>query len=203
MSWRARSLGSVSEQQPEVASASDVEVPGDDAVEGAAAENGRPAGNRRLVILTFAIAAFVVVADQVTKLLAIRFLEGQEPIELLGGLVTLTFLRNPGAAFSIGTGYTFIFTAIAITVAVVIVRSSRKLGSVGWAIAFGGLLGGAIGNLLDRLFREPGFFQGHVVDWITFPNFAVFNLADSAIVCSAVLMVLLALRGIEIDGSRA
>lgn len=186
-----------------MSSASDVEVPGDDAAEGAAAASGRPAGNRRLVILTFGIAAFVVVADQVTKLLAIRFLEGQDPIELLGGLVTLTFLRNPGAAFSIGTGYTFIFTAIAITVAVVIVRSSRKLGSVGWAIAFGGLLGGAIGNLIDRLFREPGFFQGHVVDWITFPNFAVFNLADSAIVCSAVLMVLLALRGIEIDGSRA
>jgi signal peptidase II len=192
----------VSEQQPEVTSTSDVEVPAYDALEGPAAANGRPAGNRRLVILTFGIAAFVVVADQVSKLLAIRFLEGQEPVELLGGLVTLTFLRNPGAAFSIGTGYTFIFTAIAITVAVVIVRSSRKLGSVGWAIAFGGLLGGAIGNLLDRLFREPGFFQGHVVDWITFPNFAVFNLADSAIVCSAVLMVLLALRGIEIDGSR-
>ena len=193
----------MNEQQPEVASGSDVEVPGDESVEGAVTENGRPAGNRRLVILTFAIAAFVVVADQVSKMLAIRYLEGQDPVELLGGLVTLTFLRNPGAAFSLGTGYTFIFTAIAITVSVVIVRSSRKLGSIGWAIAFGGLLGGAIGNLLDRLFREPGFFQGHVVDWITFPNFAVFNLADSAIVCSAVLMVLLALRGIEIDGSRA
>jgi signal peptidase II len=193
----------VSEQQPEVSSASDVEDLGDDAVEGADAAVARPANNRRLVLLTFGIAAFVVVADQVTKLLAIRYLEGQDPVELLGGLVTLTFLRNPGAAFSIGTGYTFIFTAIAITVAVVIVRSSRKLGSVGWAVAFGGLLGGAIGNLIDRLFREPGFFQGHVVDWITFPNFAVFNLADSAIVGSAALMVLLALRGIEIDGSRA
>ena len=82
-------------------------------------------------------------------------------------------------------------------------RTSRRLGSAWWAVAFGGLLGGAIGNLLDRLFREPGFFQGHVVDWITFPNFAVFNLADSAIVCSSILMVLLALRGIEIDGSRS
>ena len=180
----------MSEQQPEVSSASDVEDLGDDAVEGADAAAARPANNRRLVLLTFGIAAFVVVADQVTKLLAIRYLEGQDPIELLGGLVTLTFLRNPGAAFSIGTGYTFIFTAIAITVAVVIVRSSRKLGSVGWAVAFGGLLGGAIGNLIDRLFREPGFFQGHVVDWITFPNFAVFNLADSFITIGAGAIIL-------------
>jgi signal peptidase II len=194
----------VSEQQPEAGvEASVPEDPTAGESGDSAAAPARPVGNRRLVRLTFGIAALVVVLDQVTKLLAIRYLEGQDPIELLGGLVTLTFLRNPGAAFSIGTGYTFIFTAIAITVAVVIVRSSRKLGSVGWAVAFGGLLGGAIGNLLDRLFREPGFFQGHVVDWITFPNFAVFNLADSAIVCSAVLMVLLALRGIEIDGSRA
>jgi signal peptidase II len=186
----------VSEQQPEAAYD---EAP--QAEDGAPA--ARPANNRRLVLLTFGIAAFVVLVDQLGKLWAIRTLEGHEPIELLGGLVTLTFLRNPGAAFSIGTGYTFIFTAIAITVAVVIVRTSRRLGSAWWAVAFGGLLGGAIGNLLDRLFREPGFFQGHVVDWITFPNFAVFNLADSAIVCSSILMVLLALRGVEIDGSRA
>lgn len=200
----------VSEQQPEAAydeasragEASQVERV-DETAGDASAATGRPANNRRLVLLTFGIAAFVVVVDQLTKLWAIHRLEGQSPIELLGGLVTLTFLRNPGAAFSIGTGYTFIFTAIAITVAVVIVRTSRRLGSVWWAVAFGGLLGGAIGNLLDRLFREPGFFQGHVVDWITFPNFAVFNLADSAIVCSSILMVLLALRGVEIDGSRS
>ncbi len=86
---------------------------------------------------------------------------------------------------------------------VVIVRTSRKLGSLGWAIALGGLLGGAVGNLLDRIFREPGLLRGHVVDFIALPNFAVFNVADSAIVCSAVLMVLLALRGVEIDGRRS
>jgi signal peptidase II len=162
-----------------------------------------PRGNRHLVLLTFGIAAIVVLLDQVTKLLAIRNLEGQPPVELLGGLVTLTFLRNSGAAFSMGTSVTFVFTAIAITVIVVIVRTSRRLGSVAWAIALGGLLGGAVGNLLDRLFREPGFFQGHVVDWITFPHFAVFNLADASIVCSSVLMVLLAVRGVEIDGGRS
>ena len=162
-----------------------------------------PAGNRRLVRVTFSVAAAVVVLDQVTKFLAVRFLEGQPPVEVVGTWVRLLFLRNSGAAFSIGTGVTFIFSAIAVAVIVVIVRTSRKLGSLGWALALGGLLGGAVGNLLDRIFRDPGFLQGHVVDFIAVPNFAVFNLADSAIVCSAVLMVLLSLRGIEISGTRA
>jgi len=192
----------VDEQQPVDA---DVEAPapgtdGEGAAE--APPSADPVRNRHLVRLTFGIAIGVVLLDQLTKWLAVRYLEGQDPIELLGGLVTLTFLRNPGAAFSFGTGFTFVFTAIALGVSVFIVRKSRELGSVGWAIALGGLLGGAVGNLIDRVFRAPGLFQGHVVDFITFPNFAVFNLADSAIVCSSILMVLLALRGVELDGSR-
>ncbi|HSN07289.1 MAG TPA: signal peptidase II [Candidatus Angelobacter sp.] len=161
------------------------------------------AGNRHLVRVTFTVAALVVLVDQITKYLAVRNLEGRPPVEVIGTWVRFVFLRNSGAAFSFGESYTVIFTAIAITVVVVIVRTSRKLGSVGWAIALGGLLGGAVGNLLDRIFREPGLFRGHVVDFIAFPNFAVFNVADSAIVCSAVLMVLLALRGVEIDGRRS
>jgi signal peptidase II len=199
----------VDEQQQPVDAVAPV---GDDAaaapasVEAEAAEAVPPAAdrvrNRHLVRLTFGIAIGVVLLDQLTKWLAVRYLEGQDPIELLGGLVTLTFLRNPGAAFSFGTGFTFVFTAIALGVSIFIVRKSRELGSIGWAIALGGLLGGAVGNLIDRVFRAPGLFQGHVVDFITFPNFAVFNLADSAIVCSSILMVLLALRGIELDGSR-
>ena len=158
--------------------------------------------NRRLVAVTFGVAAAVIVLDQLTKFLAVRYLEDRPPVQVIGTWLQLEFLRNPGAAFSIGTGVTFVFTAIAITVAVVIVRTSRKLGSLGWAIALGGLLGGAIGNLLDRLFRDPGFLQGHVVDFIAVPHFAVFNVADSAIVCSSILMVLLAVRGVELDGSR-
>ncbi len=161
------------------------------------------AGNRRLVRVTFSVAAAVVLVDQVTKFLAVRYLEGQPPVEVLGSWVRLLFLRNPGAAFSIGTGVTFIFTAIAVAVIVVIVRTSRKLGSLGWAIALGGLLGGAIGNLLDRILRDPGFLQGHVVDFIALPNFAVFNIADASIVCSAILMVLLSVRGVELGGARA
>ena len=158
--------------------------------------------NGRLTAVTFGVAAFVVLLDQFTKYLAVTRLQGQPPVEVLGRWLQFTFLRNPGAAFSVGTSYTFVFTAIAVTVAVVIIRTSRNLGNMWWAVALGGLLGGAVGNLLDRLFREPGVLRGYVIDWIAFPNFPVFNIADSAIVCSSALMVLLAVRGINLDGSR-
>lgn len=161
-----------------------------------------PVRNSRLTKVTFGVAACVVLLDQFTKYLAVTYLQGQPPIDVIGRWLQLTFLRNPGAAFSVGTSYTFVFTAIAIAVAVVIIRTSRNLGNMWWAVALGGLLGGAIGNLLDRLFREPGFLRGYVIDWIAFPNFPVFNIADSAIVCSSALMVLLAVRGINLDGSR-
>jgi signal peptidase II len=88
-------------------------------------------------------------------------------------------------------------------VAIVIARTSRRLGSLGWAVALGGLLGGALGNLVDRLFRQPGPGRGYVVDWIALPNFPVFNVADMCIVGSATLMVILSLRGIEYDGSHS
>jgi len=161
-----------------------------------------PTRNARLTKVTFGVAACVVLLDQFTKYLAVTYLQGQPPVEVIGRWLQFTFLRNPGAAFSVGTSYTFVFTGIAIAVAVVIIRTSRNLGNIWWAIALGGLLGGAIGNLLDRLFREPGFLRGYVIDWIAFPNFPVFNIADSAIVCSSALMVLLAVRGINLDGSR-
>jgi signal peptidase II len=157
-----------------------------------------------------AVAFGVIVLDRLTKywiLTAIKpRIEGPEaindPIVLLGGLLKITFVRNTGAAFSMGTGMTWIFTVIAVVVAIVILRSSRKLGSIWWAVALGGLLGGALGNLIDRLTREPGFGRGYVVDWIQLPNFAVFNVADSAIVCSAILMVALSLFGVEFSGNR-
>ena len=97
---------------------------------------------------------------------------------------------------------TIVFTAIAVGVIVYILRTARNLRSIGWAITLGLLLGGATGNLLDRIFRAPGPFQGHVVDWIQLPDWPVFNLADSSIVCAGVLVVLLALRGIRLDGTR-
>lgn len=125
---------------------------------------------------------------------------GAGPIEVIGPFVRLTYAENTGAAFSMGTGYTWIFTAIAVVVVVIILRLSRSLGSLGWAIALGGLLGGSLGNLIDRLTRPPGPGSGYVVDFIAFPNFPVFNVADSAITCSAILMVVLSMRGIDYRG---
>ena len=149
------------------------------------------------------MAVFVLAADVVSKSIVVARMPGHAPIRLLGGLLTITLTRNGGAAFSIGTSMTIVFTAIAAGVIVYILRAARNLRSIGWAIALGLLLGGAAGNLLDRIFRAPGPFQGHVVDWIQLPHWPVFNLADSCIVCGGVLAVLLAIRGARIDGSVA
>ncbi len=148
------------------------------------------------------VALAVLLLDQMSKLLIVAQMADRQPIRLLGGLLILTYTRNSGAAFSLGTGFTLIFTAVAVAVVVVIIRSARRLYSVAWAVALGGLLGGALGNLTDRLLRAPGPGRGHVVDWIQLPHFAVFNLADSAISCSGVGMVLLTVLGREMDGSR-
>jgi signal peptidase II len=177
--------------------------------QGPAVEDGaapEPARRRTSLIVLASVAVGVIVVDQLTKHWVVstilpRLQSGEGPIELLGGFITLTYTENTGAAFSMGTGMTWVFTLIAVVVAVVILRSSRRLGSVWWAVALGGLLGGALGNLIDRLTREPGIGRGYVVDWIAFPHFAVFNIADSAIVCSAILMVALSIFGIEFNGS--
>ena len=161
---------------------------------------GQPRSRTRRVSLFAVVAVLVLVLDQVSKYLIVAHLADRAPIRLLGGLLTITYTRNAGAAFSLGTGFTFIFTAVALAVIVVIIRTARRLYSVAWAIALGALLGGAVGNLMDRLFRAPGPGRGHVVDWIQLPHFAVFNLADSAITCAAVGMVLLSLLGRDIDG---
>ena len=155
-----------------------------------------------LLWLVLAVALAVWIIDQVTKWLAVARLEGKAPIQLVGDWLTLDFLRNPGAAFSLGSGSTVLFTIVAVAVVVVILRVARRLRSVWWAIAFGALLGGALGNLTDRLTRAPGFPSGHVVDFISVKYFAVFNCADMAIVGSAVLMVVLSLLGVEFGGER-
>jgi signal peptidase II len=161
-----------------------------------------PAPARRLLPVVFGVALTVLALDVVTKLIVVRTLSGHPPIRLLDGFLTLLLLRNSGAAFSIGTSMTIVFTAIAAAVIVYILRAARKLRSLPWAITLGLLLGGATGNLADRIFRSPGLFRGDVVDWIELPHWPVFNLADSAIVCGGVLAVLLALRGVRLDGSR-
>ena len=146
------------------------------------------------------VAVLVLAADLASKAIVVATLSDRAPIRLLGGLLTLRETRNPGAAFSIGTSMTIVFTAIAVGVIVFIVRSARRIYSLPWAVALGLLLGGAMGNLTDRVLRSPGPFRGWVVDWIELPHWPVFNLADSAIVCGGVLMVLIAARGYRIDG---
>jgi signal peptidase II len=152
--------------------------------------------------LLAAIALLVVAVDVVTKLIAVAKLADRARVTVVPHVLWLTFTRNSGAAFSVGTGATWIFTAVAIAVVVVIVRTARSLTSLGWAVSLGLLLGGALGNLSDRIFREPGPLRGHVVDWIELPHWPIFNIADASIVVGGVLAVLLASRGIEIDGSK-
>jgi signal peptidase II len=157
--------------------------------------------------LLLALAAGVLLADLVSKLIVVATIEPGEDIRLLGGALYLTQLRNIGAAFSFAEGWTIVFSLVAVVVAVVIVRSARRLYSTGWAITLGLVLGGALGNLIDRIFRDPGFLRGGVVDFLSVfgPDgsvWPVFNVADSAIVCGGILGALLALRGIDFDGSR-
>jgi signal peptidase II len=153
------------------------------------------APRRRLSVLV-GVAAVVLAADLASKVAVVALLSGRPHVRLLGGVLTLMVTRNPGAAFGIGgPAVTVAFTAIAAGVAGTIARYSRRIGSIRWAVALGLLLGGAMGNLADRLFRFPGPLQGWVVDWIRFPHWPTFNIADSAITCGTLLVAVLAARG--------
>jgi signal peptidase II len=145
----------------------------------------------------------VLIADIITKAVVVATLSDRAPIKLLGGFLTFRVTRNPGAAFSLGPSLTVVFALIAVGVIVFILRTSRRIRSLAWAVTLGLLLGGATGNLTDRLFRNPGPFRGYVVDWIQIPHWPVFNIADSCIVCGGVLAVFLAVRGVRIDASAA
>jgi signal peptidase II len=163
----------------------------------------KAAGRPRVAVLA-AVAAVVLGLDVLSKALVVANLTEGEPVHLLGDIFEFTLLRNAGAAFSVGTGYTAVFTVLAIGVIVFVARTARRLRSTGYAVAFGLLLGGAAGNLGDRIFRSPGVFRGNVVDWIgVVPHYyPVFNIADSAICIAGALFVLLALRGVHMDGTR-
>jgi signal peptidase II len=161
-----------------------------------------PARRRSLTLGLAAIAVVTYVADQVSKAWAVASLTDEPPRSLVGTFLQLDLIRNPGAAFSVGTGSTWVLTLIAVVVLVVIVRTSRRLGSTGWAWALGLLLGGALGNLTDRIVREPGLGQGHVVDFLNYNDVFIGNVADIAIVSAAVLIGLLAVTGRGVDGTR-
>jgi signal peptidase II len=166
-------------------------------------------GFTRAAVATLGVTAVLaVLVDQVVKYLSTEHLTEGEPVRVLGGLIYLSLLRNGGAAFSLGSDYTWVFPVITLAVIGWIVWMTRKLRSVPWAISLGLVLGGALGNLSDRLFRAPGPFEGHVVDMISLftpygQGFAVFNIADSCLSVGVVLAVLLELTGRQRDGSRA
>jgi signal peptidase II len=157
--------------------------------------------------LFFGAALVALTADLVSKVLVVAHIEQTDPgIRLLGGALYLVQARNSGAAFSVGTGATVVLTGISIIVIAIVLRAARRLTSSGWAVALGLVLGGAMGNLVDRLLRSPSPGKGHVVDWISvLANdghvWPIFNLADSAIVTGAVLAVLLSLRGVEFSSA--
>jgi signal peptidase II len=158
---------------------------------------------RALVILAI-VALCVYLVDQMAKVLVVQNLfEGQQ-VQVLGQLLQFHFVKNPGAAFSIGSGSTWIFSIVGVGVLGFVIWYAPRIRSVAWAILFGLLLGGLLGNLTDRLFREPGFGVGHVVDFLQIPLLpAIFNLADVAIVSSMVLFLILTIRGVGLDGKRA
>jgi len=145
----------------------------------------------------------VLALDLASKVAVVANLEGRRPLELVGGLLTLRVIRNPGAAFGLGVGMTIVFSLVALAVVVAIIRLAPRLRSLSWAMALGLILGGAVGNLIDRLARAPGPLRGHVVDFLDVAGFPwIFNLADSAIVCGGALMVLASVRGIDYDATR-
>jgi signal peptidase II len=150
----------------------------------------------RALLLMAGVAVFVLAADQVSKALVLDHLPFGQSVRLLDGLITLRLTFNAGAAFGFGPSYTVVIALVACGVIAFVIRTARRLRSIAWSIALGLLLGGAAGNLSDRIFRAPGPFRGQVVDWINLPHFPwTFNLADSAIVCSAFLIALLIFLG--------
>ncbi|MFD9737401.1 signal peptidase II [Umezawaea sp. NPDC059074] len=163
---------------------------------------------RRRVALLASVAVVVLAADVFSKIAAVAALEGREPLELLGGVLYLPLIRNGGAAFGLAEGWTAVLALIALAVVGFIGWIARKLRSAPWAVGLGMVLGGALGNLGDRIFRAPGPLRGHVVDFLSLFDpygrvWPVFNLADSAICVGGVLIVTMALLQRDYDGTRA
>lgn len=165
-----------------------------DAAEDPARRTG--AGRKRAKMLLL-IAVVVLIADLVSKIAVVALMTPRVPVNLIGDQIRLLLVRNPGAAFSMATGMTWILTIVAVGVVIGIIRYGRRLTSPWWALGLGLVLGGALGNLIDRFFRAPGPLQGHVVDFVAVGSFPVFNVADSAITVGAILLVALTLFGVE------
>jgi signal peptidase II len=143
----------------------------------------------------FAIAWTIWLCDFLTKIWALSSLSST-PRKIFGSTLQLILVKNSGAAFSFATGFTIFFTLLALAVVIAVTFFAPRVTSHGWLIAMGLLLGGVLGNLTDRIFRQPGFLSGYVIDWIEIPHWPVFNLADSAITVAAALAFILSLRNI-------
>jgi len=165
----------------------------------AAETDAAPPVTRRRQPLLLSVAAVILTLDIVTKVLAVRLLTPGQPVPIVGDTVTWTLVRNSGAAFSMATGYTWMLTLIASAVVVGIIWMGRRLVSTGWAIGLGMILGGAMGNLVDRFFRAPGPLRGHVVDFFSIGWWPVFNVADPSVVGGAILLVTLSALGFDFD----
>ena len=144
----------------------------------------------------YGVAWFVWVLDLATKLWAVSTLSDRSNIKVIGDFLQLTLVRNPGAAFSVAEGATIFLTLFGFLVMAVIFYYSTRITSRGWSVVLGLAMGGILGNLVDRIFREPGVFRGHVIDWLQIPNWPVFNIADTAIVVAAAISMILSLRNI-------
>ena len=165
------------------------------------AERAARVGTTALLILV-GVAITVYGVDQLSKYFVVTTLAEGEVVPVLGSVLQWQFVRNPGAAFSIASGMTWVFTILAAGVITFIVWFARRIRSIAWALVFGLLLGGVLGNLTDRLFRAPGFLRGHVIDFFQLPNWPVFNIADICINVAAGVIILQAVRGISHTGHR-
>ncbi len=161
-----------------------------------------PNRGRSASVLALAVGAVGLALDVVSKQLAVNRLDPGGSVSVVGDLLQLRLLLNPGAAFSAGASFTVAISVVAIVAAVVISAYVVRVRHRGWAVALGLMLAGVLGNLADRLFRPPGPMRGHVVDFFELPNWPVFNVADICINAAAVLAVVLLVRGVRMDGSR-
>ena len=166
--------------------------------------DARPVERRQWRLLVAIIAVAGLTADVVTKIIAVSQLEPLTPVRLLGGLLTLRLIRNPGAAFSQGQQFTYVFAIAGIAVLLfVIIKLVPRIGHPAWAVAIGLLCAGVAGNLSDRLFRPPGVLRGHVIDFLELPYWPVFNVADMCITAAAIMIIFLSIvKGIAITGER-
>jgi len=169
-----------------------------------AAERAAKVGTATALLILLAAALVVYGVDQLSKYLVVTNLTEGEVVPVLGNVLQWQFVRNPGAAFSLASGMTWIFTILAAGVITFIAWFARRIRSIAWALVFGLLLGGVLGNLTDRLLREPSFGLGHVIDFISTPWLipAIYNIADIAILSSMALFMLLTIRGVGLDGTR-